>query len=117
MTLEQQSEKLCADLDASIAIALARKAAVGKDSLATETAGRLFAVPARRTRTLPASCYYQGDEFPRVAPPALRMRDESRPPTPTERDARAIRERGRDGLLRFFRGRYSRRLGRVVRPS
>lgn len=71
-------------------------------------------VVKRRAPGLPDRCYYQGDEF-RVPPPPIRIRDESRAATPSERSARAMIEQDRAELRRFFAGRYSRRLGRVVR--
>ena len=70
----------------------------------------------REGRALPAECYYEGTDLRVPLPPLLPV-DETRPLTPSDLDARRLAAQGRAGLIRFFAGRWSRRLGRVVRPS
>jgi len=85
--------------------------APSRSPIASSDAGCL----RRPTPGLPDRCYYSGDDFG-VAPPPVRIRDETRIATASEREAQEMIERDRAALRRFFAGRYSRRLGRVVRP-
>lgn len=101
MSLEQQ-------LQASIDLAKARKA-----SLPVSLPGSC--AECRRSAGLPDELYYTGvDLF--VPLPAVLPIDETRPLSPMDRDARKMMAQGQAGLMRFFAGRWSRRLGRVVRP-
>lgn len=90
-----------------------------KRDLAAGRAGTegLFLVPppARDLSGLPAELYYTGDDLLVPVPP-MQPIDETRPLTPSDRDARALIAQGRAGMIRFFAGRWSRRLGKVVRP-
>lgn len=65
---------------------------------------------------LPAELYYTGGDL-FVATPAPCPIDQTRPLTPLDLEARHLVREGRAGLIRFFAGRWSRRLGRVVRPK
>lgn len=65
---------------------------------------------------LPVEKYYTGTDLFVPLPP-LQPVDETRPLSPSDLDARRLAADGRAGMIRFFAGRYSRRLGRVVRPS
>ncbi len=69
-----------------------------------------------RQYVLPEKLYYHGHAIFTAKPRAQVAIDCTQSVTPTERDARDLRERGREGLVRFFAGRYSARLKRVVRP-
>lgn len=72
--------------------------------------------PPRRAHELPAKLYYRGRRI-FTAPPVVRSPlDCTQASTPTERDARDLIERARQARIRFFAGRYSARLHRVVRP-
>jgi hypothetical protein len=127
MTLERALE--CSIVIAGIKKDLAAGKAANKELLkriveecgGQETAG-ILAMPASQpaekslgSRGLPADLYYTGSEFAVPLPP-LKPIDETRPLTGLDRDARALAAEGRAGLIRFFAGRWSQRLGRVVRP-
>jgi hypothetical protein len=98
MTLEEA-------LIQSIAFARERKAAEKT----------LFLVPPPQAPGLPAELYYTGTDL-RVPAEPMDPIDETRPLTGMDRDARALAAAGRRRLIRFFAGRWSQRLQRVVRP-
>ncbi len=64
---------------------------------------------------LPAVLYYSGGDLFVGSEPRPPL-DGTRPPTRMDREQRELALRGRADLVRFFGGRWSRRLGRVVRP-
>jgi hypothetical protein len=83
--------------------------------------GKALGCPARKgaagafkQRALPDRLYYRGRKL-FVVPPPRPPRDETGFMTPTEREARELVREDRERLRRFFAGRYSARLKRVVR--
>jgi hypothetical protein len=77
--------------------------------------GRWPVASGQSRRALPAKLYYRGRKI-FVAPPPRAARDDTQAMSPMDRDACELVREGRAGLVRFFQGRYSVRLGRVVRP-
>ena len=121
MTLEQQLEVsiVMAGIKKDLAAGKAAdKAALDRIVAEYGLTARLFVMPAPAPISggLPAELYYSGGELTIPAPPILPI-DETRPLTGMDRDARALAAQGRAGLVRFFAGRGSQRLGKVVRPA